>query len=174
MLLLIALALVVAVTVERLDLRGSSVANEDQGIAARVLELRRIEASREAITSAYADIALVYVERMSNVIMFAPAINDPAGLAEQRIAATLGEREIVLQSAVSVETVAEIADGVHKFRAVVSFETESSQQALEALYALGNPRHGLAWERLTVTADADLRRIIIDGVIGGLVIESAE
>ena len=67
-----------------------------------------------------------------------------------------------------------LAEGVHRFRVVLTYETPSDRQVVLGLLALGQPSRGTAWETISLSADRDRRTVALDGRLAVLVIESAE
>jgi hypothetical protein len=124
------------------------------------------------IEQAYIAAAIPYAEMAALLKTFTFEAQDPrevlTSAIQQSLPTTVEVSELLVGEAESV------GPGVYALDAQVSLRAHNGRDALEALWALGEPAYGLTWRRFSLHADPKERRIDLSGELSAVVVHAAE
>lgn len=149
-------------------------ADRDEARMYRIERLQRFEQAGTAIQQRYNELALVYAERMAQLAAFKEQPSDDRTFVADVVRARLEGAGPIENLTMTVGDPERLAEGVHRVRVALSYETPSDRQAVLGLLALGQPSSGTAWEAISLSADRNRRTIALEGRLAVLVIEAAE
>ena len=126
----------------------------------------------DTINRAYGEAALPYAEMAVGLSTFSLKVKDPRKTLETAIRGQLPAAVEVKDLLVGEPT--RQADGVYTLSARLHLTTTGDREAIQAIWALGEPAQGIAWKDYTVSVDAEQRRIDISGELDAVVVQAVE
>lgn len=170
-----AIALALAATVAlRYGGDAGGNARSDEAVRARIETLRRVVASRAAISAQYADVAAAFAERFAEVVTYR---TKGKTRPENVVALVRGKLDALgpFQSlSIAPGTLQPTGDGMARLTVNASFTTTSDRQAVAALRLFARPETGLAWQSVTVTADRRDKHVTVSGKLLALLVDPVE
>jgi hypothetical protein len=137
----------------------------------KLAEADDLRSHKGEIVAAYQRLAPGYVEIAARLVALVAAGDDPRQTAEKAIRGAMEGAEIKSLLMGDPEV---LGEGVYRLSVTIQLDTGFTEPLLRALWWLGHPDHGAAWEELSLIVDPKEGKVSLTGRLSLLAIEAPE
>ena len=145
-----------------------------EAVEERLRALQRAVSTRADIERAYSEVAVAYASQVAELDTLMLERRDPRRAALEVLNRRLRAIRHLQVSHANAGEPRQQGDGVSLVSVALRLEAPTHEAAMQAVLDISRPDRGYAWEELDVQADAEKKRVRINGKVLTVMVEAAE